>query len=399
MSRVARFLALVFVFLPFAAWAQFCNLQDVAAIVRALDGDYDQALATIKDRKCLGSKERDADPLVQQVDKALEARAGKNLLAERHSTAIAILNDLAAHARQRTTAPGTIRREEWLAIGRGLEQSARELDLAAKLPVPDLIRASERALPREWERISEQTQGELVFDGKPVRLLATGCKPNTPMSACPAFQDQIGMIRVVNLAARLRDVTQRESLTDHLADARLQLERWEAYRSKAHHQYFWEVWLNGQLMGEDLCPVAADTGIQRGFCSVPTSQWIVAHPDAGLRYSRHANASNELRPAFLIEVVGYYRWGWKAKDSADMTDRLGASLVAAYTDEPGRNWSFGPMVYFGDGYNLAATRASGGKWSLVLNVKLADRYFERKQKYTDYLKSLRKPDWKALLRD
>lgn len=392
MSRARRYLAAALLALPLAAWGQACNLQDIEKLVQAL-GSYDDALIAIKERRCLGDKEKDDHPLVQDFDKRIEA---SNAAVERHANSVAILNELARYAAERSKDRARTE-EDWLAIARAMEQSARTLAQAAGLSQAEAIKTAERAIPRSWERIATDTQGELLFEGRRVRLLApTGCAQSAP--SCQGFEIQRDMIRVVNLAARLRDVTQRESLALHLADARLELERWDAYRSKAHHQYFWEVWANGMRMGEDLCPTDPKTGIQIGFCKVPTDQWIILHPDAGLRWSRHASRSGELRPAFLVEVLGYYRWDWRAPDSAAMTDRLGASLVAAYTDEPtGEKWSWGPMIYFGDGYNLAATRAGGGKWSLVLNVKLADRYFERRQKYTDYLKALKKSEWGALL--
>lgn len=377
--------------LPDAALAQGCSLGDMRKSIDVIG--YDGTLKLIKDRSCLGDKVQDRDALVQQFDELLEKSSAAQ---ERFQHSVRALKLLSMYAAQQALAGK--RGEDWQAISGAMTLSADKFaELSEGSDFEMTSDRVQRAIPLDWERIEAATEGALVFQGRRIRLLAaTGCLKVA--LSCESFDTQRDMIRVVNLAVRLRDLTQRDGLLAHLADANVQLARWEVYRTKAVHQYFWEVWINGSQMGQDLCPIDQKTQIQIGFCATPTSQWIVMHPEVGLRWVRTATQSSELKPTLVIEVLGFNRWKWAAKSSAQMTDRLGGSLVAAYTDVgTGRKWSYGPMFHFGNGYNLSITRGSGEKWSLVVNLNLADRYFGRRQEYVDYLKALKKPSLARLV--
>lgn len=390
MRRLIRALILGLLLVPLACLGQPCNLADLAKTISVLG--YDGALQSIKDRSCLGSKENDPHALVHEFYKTVE---GSSAVEEWLSASATALHKLSRHAAGEA-AEGR-RSEDWQAIADALRRSAEDLATAIREPsAPERSRLVREAIPGAWQSINTRTQGRIAFQGRSVQLLApTGCKTG---AACEAFEIQRDMIRVVNLAANLRDVTQRDTLQAHLEDARLQLDRWEAYRSKGQHQYFWEVWINSLRMGKDLCPADPGSGIQRGFCAVPTSQVIAMHPDVGVRWVRSAASSSELKPALIVELLGYYRWEWRSPKSAEMTDRFGASLAAAYTDaSSGNQWSIGPMFHFGDRYNLAFTKASGEKWGVLISINLADRYFGRKQEYIDYLKTLDKSGLGRLL--
>jgi hypothetical protein len=391
-----RLLNITALLLAFAACAAVqaqdgCPLNDLPSAVRNFG--YDATLRLIKDPSCLGAPGKDDAPLVKDFDAGL---AKSNAAKDRYAESIDLLKALSQYAADQATV--SRRSEDWQAMSRALQHGAARLGEVPKdLSEGEALKIAEQAIPLSWSRVDNRSEGDLVFDGRHVKLLSpTGCTDKT--ATCLAFEEQEGMIRVVNLAARLRDVTQRTSLLLHVADARLQDARWEAYRAKGQHQYFWEVWINGLFMGDDLCPKDPQTGIQRGFCAVPTSQWIVLHPEAGLRWVRSATQSSELKPAFIVEMLGYYRWDWKSTKSAEMSHRYGGSLVAAYSDnDTGRKWSFGPMLHFGSGYNLAATKASGGEWSLLISINLADRYFGRREEFVNYLKELQKPGLGDLL--
>jgi hypothetical protein len=387
--RLAGALATLCVSVP--ALGQACKLGDLPKTVASVG--YDMALQLIKAPECLGASGQDADPLVRDFDRTI---ARSTALDRRYADAIEALANLARYAED--SALASPRSEDWHALARALRRGAQTLaQVPEDLSEGEAQTIAERAIPLSWSRLNLRPQGEVAFDDRAVRLLATGCADTAP--SCPLFEDRERMIRVVNLAVRLRGVTQRPGFLLHVADARLQAARWEAYRSKGQHQYFWEVWLNGLFMGKDLCPKDPASGIERGFCATPTSQWIVMHPEAGLRWVRSATRSSELKPAFVIETLGYYRWRWRSGKSAEMTGQLGGSLVAAYSDvDTGRKWSWGPMIHFGNGYNLALTKASGERLSLLISVNLAERYFGRRQAFADYLKQLDKPGLADLLR-
>ena len=113
-------------------------------------------------------------------------------------------------------------------------------------------------------------------------------------------------------------------------------------------------------------------------------------------FNHKAGKSSELQPTLTVELLGYHRWKWTG-ESAQMRERFGVSLLAAYSKHDGRNrWGFGPKFVFGDGYHLGVTRAPGGRWSVAVNLPLSDALFGRKQEYTDYLKKLRKTDLSEL---
>jgi hypothetical protein len=390
--RCRLLLAALLACAPVFAFAQApaCNLADPQKAAQAVGG-YDSALRLFKNRSCLGAPDKDDAQVVKDFDKLL---GRSNAADRRFDDPVAALQMLSGYAARRASGP---RGEDWAAISAALRQSADVLGQVKKdTPKGEALDIAERALPKSWEDIESGAAGALLFHERTVQLLApTGCKPTEP--PCEAFTNAVEMIRVVNLAVRLRDVTQRESLALHLKDAQLQVARWEAYRSKGQHQYIWEVFINSLSMDDKLCEKDGG-GIQRGFCAVPTNQWIVAHPEAGVRWVSSANQSSELKAAFLIEALGYYRWSWKSDTSAEMEKQFGASIVTAYTDvDTGRKWSWGPMFHFGSGYNIAFTKASGEKWGVLLNLNLADRYFGRKQEFTDYLKALKKPGIGELL--
>jgi hypothetical protein len=220
---------------------------------------------------------------------------------------------------------------------------------------------------------------------------------------CPAYESRKAVIRAVKLGNRLSGYTRAENLSAHTADAVLMNGRWDAYFHEGLPQYWWEVWLNGQLMEHQyitdplthdkrpLCPVDKATQIQQGFCSVPQMQFIALHPEAGVEWNNDAKSSDELKPAFLVEVLGWQRWQFEP-GTAKMRRRFGASLVAAYGNRrETSSWSYGVMLHAGAGYNLAVTRNAHGETGLLININLADKFFGRKQAYEDYLQAFRKP--------
>lgn len=384
--RIVLFAALAFPLDGVAA----CHLNDWQQ--QAAQHGYQYVLVNLADSSCLGDSKADHDPLVARFN---ELTPDKGAAIARYEELIAAVKLLTDYADQHAAGPAQTK--AWKALSRELQDITRLLakakDSTSKNALLDQVAT---ALPPKWD-ISQS--GTIELEGERFNLLAS-IPCNKADTACPDFASQRDMIREVNLVNRLRGYSQWNSLSEHYADAVLQTSRWDAYRSQGQHQYFWELWLNGRNMGEDLCPRDEKTGIQRGFCGVPSSQWIVLHPEAGLRWAKSAQSSSDLKPALLIELLGYNQWQWGGADKASMTSQYGASLVAAYTNEPsGKKWSYGPMIHFGKGYNLALTRSSGGTWGLVLNLNLADRFFGRKETVVNYLKCLNKPSIGSLIEE
>lgn len=241
--------------------------------------------------------------------------------------------------------------------------------------------------------------------GNPIRLggvsydLLKPPKACVAQQPCPDFAARADLLRVINVVANLQSMALRPTLQAAYEDASLQLKRWQAYRQEGHPLYFYEVAVNGALMKTNLlgkpCQDREFDRVRRGFCEVPTRQLILLHPEGGLRFSRSATKKEELKPALVIQVLGFYQWNWAIdgnKETATPVNRMGASLAATYTNQDvtskeGR-WGYGPMFHWND-YSLAVTKASGGQWSVVLNIPLAGTYYGRRQQMVDELAKLK----------
>lgn len=244
--------------------------------------------------------------------------------------------------------------------------------------------------------------GGLLLDGAryDLALPPSECKNGQP---CPRFDSRVAAMRVARLMSRVDAYLESPATLRSFADGRVRLARWKAYRDQAHPLYWWEVFLNGALMDSPVlgdngkAPCTRVDGTSVGFCDVPARQIVLLHPEGALRFSRTATKSDALKPALAIELIGYYSWDWKAVDSAEMKNRRGVSLAATYTDtQAERRIGYGPMVHW-NGYSFAVTKASGGKWSLVVSVPLAGELFGRRQKIVDELSSAKKSSFVDLL--
>jgi len=367
-----------------------CPFPDTATAV----ANYEVTLARLKLPNCLGDPTQDKAPVVARFDEL----TNQPINLGQTERLIATVDSLTAIAEERASNSGPLQ-DDWKAMLQELRDvRARLGTLGSVQSKAGWLATASEAVPAKWRMVSAG-MGPVPVAGRAVDFLQPiGCTNNAP---CAAFQSQLDLVRLANLMARLAGYLQFPSLADQYADAKLALAQWEAYRSKAHHQYIWEVWVNGLAMGKDLCPEDAGTGMKMGFCKVPQSQWILLHPDAALRFSNSETKSSELKPALLVEIFGHYSWKWKTingSPSAEMESRIGYSLAATYTSTSNeKNWGFGPMVHMGD-YSLALTKArGGGRWSLVVNIPLADKIFARRQEYVDALERVKKDNFADLL--
>jgi hypothetical protein len=391
MSLLIRPIALLVLAVGFVASAAACNLEQLQKQVGTTP--YDTILKELRGPNCLGDPTVDGqNALVKRINELTPAQDEKDVVG-RFEAVRAALQALTAYATERALVGVQV--ESWRALSLELKESDRQLGgIDAKTSEQDALNIEDKALSNKWGRVQESDNGAIALDGIQVELLQrTGCATTQP---CPAFESQRDLIRVSYLVFRVRGYAERVSLARHYADAQLQSARWDAYRSQGQHQYFWEVWINGQRMSDADCPRDTATGIRRGFCSVPTSQLIVLHPDVGLRWSNVQSAS-DLQAAFIVEALGYYHWKWDPKEPSTMTSQWGVSIAAAYSEVgSGKKWSYGPMFHIGNGYNLAATRSPDGKWGVLLNLNLANRYFAGKQ-YVDSFKKGEIPSFSKLL--
>jgi hypothetical protein len=336
---------------------------------------------------CLGDAQNDTDPLTATVHQAI----GKLGALENADGVSAAITTLGSFAREQSGLGAQA--AEWHAIAVDLSATGqRAANLAGATTSTELLTAGDRAIESKWAAYTDDQDRPLIVAGVPVQPISAVTCPAA--GNCAGFDSRVRMLRVINLMTVLQRYVQRPAFKEQLATARVELARWGAYRQQSQHQYLWELFVNGRVMARDerICPRAGD-GSLKGFCSVPTSQWIVMHPDAGLRWSSRAGQSAELKPAFVVEMIGRSSFEWRGDRSAEIAGSRGWSLAAAYAQSGQHHqWSFGPMFHF-NGYNLALTKGPGDRWGLMVNLQLADSYF----KITDHL-AQRNDDWTAQLR-
>lgn len=382
--------------------AQECRFKPMETSQTAGDVLADLRTASI----CAGEPTKDQTPLVKQYAE-ITAPGGKPY-AEPEKLARSILAEvdaLAVFARNRAdtyVVPKELKDDSgeraeyasWRTIASSLASTHANMTKAVGLaPEGQSGAAIAAAIPQTWKTAAQAGSGmALHLGGPPIAPFGefTCPKPEN----CPIFDSRVDMLRTVKLMSLLHMYAQAPEFHKGLVIAKRERSRWEAYRTQGQHQYFWEVWVNGKVMEKNSCPTldqAKQAGkVYIGFCEVPTSQWIILHPDAGLRWSHSANKSSELKPALIIETVGYFHWEWDKPNGSTMVGRRGYSLAAVYSDQSsGKKWSYGPMFHY-DGYNIAITKSPGSGWGLMINLKLADRYFGRKQSVVDSLSKLNK---------
>lgn len=385
-----------------SAWAQSGPCLKVEAFVAANIKEFDNkfpeayqaALQAAASPSCLGSVERDNNTLVQSFN-AATPDVGTDA-AKRYQATLAALDLLIKQARDRSVgepkSAWTGMTTELASFRAGVERLGNAGDGA---PFDDLLRG---AIPKDvWgDGLVANDKGAVKL-GDATELLLSA--PNCTKLLCKEAADREELIRVVNLVGRLRKYLQADTLVAFAAELTRLDKQWTAYRDKARHQYIWEVFANGKLMGDRYCSGQGkdSTGNRRGFCAVPDWQLVLLHPETALTFNAKAGSASELQGNLMVEVLGYHRWNWAGTSGAELKDRFGVSLVSAYVKHGDkREWGWGFGVVAGDGYNLSVVRTPANKWSVLVNVALGDRYFGRKQEYVDYLKKVKKPDLSEL---
>ncbi len=342
---------------------------------------------------CLGNAKLDKHDLTQAVASSLEQP-----LTITHTQGVeAALDRLLAEVSLR--AKGSFDGKLWAALGAELTvMRARASELSSVADASTWRRNAVALVPRKW---ADAGQGlDLADETFNVVVPPAECQDGNP---CSAFSSRVAALRVINLVVRIDSRLEGPFLLQHFAEGRVRLQRWEAYRDQAHSLYWWEVFVNGALMDgsllspDDTALCEKENGTAVGFCRVPTRQLILLHPEAALRFSRTASKTSELKPALVVELVGWYRWSWASETSAEMRGRTGVSLAATYTatDKEGE-LGYGPMFHWND-FSFAVTKAKGGRWSLVLNMPLGEKLYARKQQVVDELSKSQKSSLLDLL--
>lgn len=171
------------------------------------------------------------------------------------------------------------------------------------------------------------------------------------------------VLRATHLVERGLAFHGRPFLLDALNASSRRDARWTAYFESTVTQFPWELMLNGKLFGRTLQR-------QQGFAEPPTSQWIIAHPVAGLEYEPRATADARLNPAVGIEVLGINRWRWSDENAP--VRAWGASGVATYVDQGGTDAvKLGVLLRVAHQYSVTVTLRDG-RPGWMLSAKLGE---------------------------
>jgi hypothetical protein len=341
---------------------------------------------------CLADPSADPSELVKQVTRALdpESPTNKDYLRALAKGGVSALTLLSTHAEaQEAKATGGLR-AQWIAtrgaLARALADSAGLEELSSK----DLAKKAESIIEPTLVKYSGDRSFEFKIGSQ---VIDFACARSDSAETCDQFESRLELWRVYRLSFAVFQALQNPENARRAESYQLKLARWAAYREQSLHQAWWELAINGYRLNNDEKLCRRERGVRMGLCEVPTSQLIVFHPDVGLRFSKNANGTNELKPHLVVELIGRYQFSWKAaadskaslEDKATVDSPWGYSLAAAYGLEGDRNrWSFGPMLRW-KGYNLAVTRSQSGRWSLLMSTSLSNSFFQKEREWSDKL--------------
>jgi hypothetical protein len=150
---------------------------------------------------------------------------------------------------------------------------------------------------------------------------------------------------------------------------------WEAYRTQARPQYFWEWMANSPLIKDDR--PRDENGNPLGPASLPKGQMILAHPGIGLeRFEFKDGDQTQNNPTLFIEWIGYNRLRWDY-GAGKLTGGVGVSVIGVFAPrDDSSNWSNGIMFWVQNKYGLAVTRNGDGT-SLMGSVDLAELFRDK----------------------
>lgn len=146
--------------------------------------------------------------------------------------------------------------------------------------------------------------------------------------------------------------------------------RWQAYHNESRAILPWELYVNGLFY----------TPRQTGFGEPSTSQILLFHPSAGLEY--RDDTDDKLKPAILLDVLGFYHWKWGGKTGTEVSRPHGLALAMAWD---GDDVSYGLTVHLPRNWSLGVTTDFDGHVMATFSVDLAN-FLMNKQKSVNALR-------------
>jgi hypothetical protein len=182
------------------------------------------------------------------------------------------------------------------------------------------------------------------------------------------------LLRAARLAERAFAPDQARAIEAAAARASARDARWRSYFAEARSQYPWELALNSWRY-------EATVRDKVGVSGPPDWQWIALHPDVGMQYLGSAAPGDRLKPALVLEIVGYNRWSWGNDNRA--SGAWGASLVRTYADTASApTGAWGLAIHRNSKYSLTIIRSEGHA-GFVLSIDLAGAVTAASEEWRD----------------
>lgn len=144
---------------------------------------------------------------------------------------------------------------------------------------------------------------------------------------------------------------------------------WDAYFKDARSQSPLELWINDLAFRDSSEFRNNAKSASASLIMPPNHQYIFMHPRAAFEFVGSAGAGSRLKPAALIEVLGYNHWSYNPDGT--MGNAYGVSLIASYSDRAGaKAVGFGPMFYFKNKYAIGVTFRKGSSIGITVSTDL-----------------------------
>ncbi|MFN3835299.1 MAG: hypothetical protein ACK4NO_05305 [Glycocaulis sp.] len=172
---------------------------------------------------------------------------------------------------------------------------------------------------------------------------------------------------LLSLAAQRATESRVEAFTQHLNGLH---DRWAAYHFGGGYrrtQLPWELAINGYFFEQQ--------SRGEGFHEPPRGAIIFMRPAVGGEWDGDGNTA---RLAFVGELIGYSRWGYRANNTRG--PEWGGALIASYNADARNRWGYGAHIRTPlEGVTVGAVHRRDDGWSVVVSSNLVGLFNERKR--------------------
>lgn len=301
---------------------------------------------------CLGGV-RDTWPLARAVPSTMQEVPKEPDLAKIRSTVIGELRAIREALEQEAELEGNSRD-----LLRGaLQQAIMDFE-----DVPPLTIGPHQ--PQYWQYSPATGTAYVGIDAR--QALAACEEPGKVAECTRSYVEAKILVRYATVTKRALSYVSARNIGNLAKEVALYDKRWGHYFNDARSQFFWELWLNGQLYGA----TQKDGG---GLKSPPNYQVILLHPSVGLEFV-DTRAGDRFREAIVLEGIGYNGWRWS---DGDMKFPLGISLIGIYGDRSSvPEFGWGALLHYNNNLSLGITRR-GGHTGAVLSLDLAKLFLKQ----------------------